>query len=180
MGHLVTDASVDAVGFEKMRQDRVPADRAAIMYQRRIVEVGGTEEILRATLGRPGSCRMLFQVQKSLKPVRCHGITVAGWTRETASAQPLHSGASRAHNSPSEHRRRGRRAARWRTASWCHNARSSSTRARRVLSTRRRPARMRVIMPAIIDQAGRQFNVDEADGISRRHRFQGCLGIDAA
>jgi hypothetical protein len=28
---------------------------------------------------------------------------------------------------------------------------------------------MRVIMPAIIDQAGRQFNVDEADGVSRRH-----------
>jgi hypothetical protein len=30
--------------------------------------------------------------------------------------------------------------------------------------------RMRGIMPAIIDQAGRPFNVDEADGISRRHR----------
>jgi hypothetical protein len=29
---------------------------------------------------------------------------------------------------------------------------------------------MRVIMPAIIDQAGRPFNVDEADAISRRHR----------
>jgi hypothetical protein len=28
---------------------------------------------------------------------------------------------------------------------------------------------MRVNMPAIIDQAGRPFNVDEADGISRRH-----------
>ena len=28
---------------------------------------------------------------------------------------------------------------------------------------------MRVIMPAIIDQAGRKFNVDEADGVSRRH-----------
>jgi hypothetical protein len=30
--------------------------------------------------------------------------------------------------------------------------------------------RIRVIMPAIIDQAGRPFNVDEADGIRRRHR----------
>jgi hypothetical protein len=30
--------------------------------------------------------------------------------------------------------------------------------------------RIRVIMPAIIDQAGRPFNVDEADAISRRHR----------
>ena len=29
---------------------------------------------------------------------------------------------------------------------------------------------MRVVMPAIIDQAGRQFNVDEADGVNRRHR----------
>ena len=29
---------------------------------------------------------------------------------------------------------------------------------------------MRVIMPAIIDQAGRPFNVDEADGVNRRHR----------
>jgi hypothetical protein len=28
---------------------------------------------------------------------------------------------------------------------------------------------MRVIMPAIIDQAGRQFNADEADGVNRRH-----------
>src|SRR4029453_14697221 len=32
---------------------------------------------------------------------------------------------------------------------------------------------IRVIMPAIIDQAGRPFNVDEADGISRRHRYHG-------
>jgi hypothetical protein len=29
--------------------------------------------------------------------------------------------------------------------------------------------RIRVIMPAIIDHAGRQFNVDEADGVNRRH-----------
>jgi hypothetical protein len=28
---------------------------------------------------------------------------------------------------------------------------------------------MRVIMPAIIDQAGRQFNAHEANGVSRRH-----------
>jgi hypothetical protein len=26
-------------------------------------------------------------------------------------------------------------------------------------------------MPAIIDQTGRQFNVDEADGANRRHRI---------
>jgi hypothetical protein len=37
-------------------------------------------------------------------------------------------------------------------------------------STRRRPVRMRVIMPVIIDQAGRRFNADETDGVSRRHR----------
>ena len=30
---------------------------------------------------------------------------------------------------------------------------------------------MRVVMPAIIDQTGRQFNVDEADGVNRRHRM---------
>jgi len=30
--------------------------------------------------------------------------------------------------------------------------------------------RIGVIMPAIIDQTGRQFNVDEADGVNRRHR----------
>ncbi len=30
---------------------------------------------------------------------------------------------------------------------------------------------MRVSMPAIIDQAGRRFNVDEADGVSRRHNI---------
>jgi hypothetical protein len=29
---------------------------------------------------------------------------------------------------------------------------------------------MRVIMSAIIDQAGRPFNADQADAISRRHR----------
>jgi hypothetical protein len=29
---------------------------------------------------------------------------------------------------------------------------------------------MRGIMPIIIDQAGRQFNADETDGVSRRHR----------
>jgi hypothetical protein len=36
---------------------------------------------------------------------------------------------------------------------------------------------MRVIMPAIIDQAGRPFNVDEADGISRRHRARSGHGV---
>jgi hypothetical protein len=34
---------------------------------------------------------------------------------------------------------------------------------------------MRVIMPASIDQAGRQFNVDEAVGVNRRHRAGGPL-----
>ena len=33
-----------------------------------------------ATAGRPGPCRRLFQVQHSLKPVRCHRMTVSGWT----------------------------------------------------------------------------------------------------
>src|SRR4029450_5338770 len=55
------------------------------------------------------------------------------------------------------------------TTSWCRNARFSSTRERWVRTPRRRPVRIRVIMPAIIDQAGRPFNVAEADGISRRH-----------
>ena len=83
-----------------------------------------------ATAGRPGPFRRLFQVQKSLKPVRCHRITVAGWTMETASAQPVHRRDSRTQNSRSEGRSRGRGAVRWRTASWCRNARFSSTRAR--------------------------------------------------
>ena len=43
---------------------------------------------------------------------------------------------------------------------------------------------MRVIMPAIIDQAGRKFNVDEADGVSRRHRGRNAgdapLGYEVA
>ena len=30
---------------------------------------------------------------------------------------------------------------------------------------------MRVIMPAIIDQAGRSFNADETDGVSGRDNF---------
>jgi serine/threonine protein kinase len=46
----------------------------------------------------------------------------------------------------------------------------ASPRARWVLSTRRRPVRMRVIMTTIIGQAGRPFNVDEADGVNGRHR----------
>src|SRR4029450_5548944 len=45
----------------------------------------------------------------------------------------------------------------------------TEARARWVRTPRRRPVRIRVIMPAIIDQAGRPFNVAEADGISRRH-----------
>jgi hypothetical protein len=49
--------------------------------------------------------------------------------------------------------------------SWCRNARFSSTRERWVRTPQRRPVRMRGIMPAIIDQAGRPFNVDEADAI---------------
>ena len=43
-----------------------------------------------ATAGRPGPCRRLFQVQKSVKPARCQRITVAGWTMATTSAQPRH------------------------------------------------------------------------------------------
>jgi hypothetical protein len=38
--------------------------------------------------------------------------------------------------------------------------------------------RITVIMPAIIDQAGRPFNVAEADGISRRHRRLRRHGIE--
>ena len=81
-----------------------------------------------ATAGRPGPFRRLFQAQKSLKPARCHRITVAGWTTETASVQPPHRRDSRTQSSRSEGRRRGRGAVRWRTASWCRNARFSSTR----------------------------------------------------
>jgi hypothetical protein len=36
---------------------------------------------------------------------------------------------------------------------------------------------MRGIMPAIIDQAGRPFNVDEADAISRRHTARKEFGL---
>jgi Double zinc ribbon len=49
-------------------------------------------------------------------------------------------------------------------------ARFSSTRERWVLAARRRPVRMRVIVPAIIDQVGRNFNADETDGVSGRDR----------
>jgi hypothetical protein len=42
------------------------------------------------------------------------------------------------------------------SVTWCRNARFSNTRERWVLTPRRRPVRMRVIMPAIIDQAGRK------------------------
>ena len=52
-----------------------------------------------ATAGRPGPGRRLFQVQKSLKPVRCHRMTVSGWTMATTSAQPCHRRASRTQNS---------------------------------------------------------------------------------
>ena len=41
------------------------------------------------TLGRPVR-RRLFQVQKSLKPRRCHTTTVSGWTRTIAGRQSLH------------------------------------------------------------------------------------------
>jgi hypothetical protein len=37
--------------------------------------------------------------------------------------------------------------------------------------------RIRLIMPAIIDQASRPFNVDEADGIRRRHTLQNIEAI---
>jgi Tripartite ATP-independent periplasmic transporter, DctM component len=43
----------------------------------------------------------------------------------------------------------------------------SSTRERWVRTPRRRPVRIRVIMPAIIDWAGRNFNADEMDGDGR-------------
>jgi hypothetical protein len=108
------------------------------------------------TLGRPGPLRRLFQVQKSVKPARGHRMTVSGWTMETAAAQPRHRWDSRTQNRRSAVRSRGRRTVRWRTTSWCRNARFSNTRERWVLAPRRSPVRMRVIMSAIIDQAGRK------------------------
>ena len=120
-----------------------------------------------ATAGRPGPFRRLFQAQKSLKPVRCHRITVAGWTTEMASVQPAHRRDSRTQNRRSAVRSRGRGAVRWRTTSWCRNARFSSTRERWVRTPRRRPVRMRVIMPAIIDQAGRKSTLTRRAGPRR-------------
>ena len=70
-----------------------------------------------ATAGPPGPRCWLFQVQKSLNPVRCHRITVSGWTMATASAQPCHRRESRTQNSRSERRRRGRGVLRRRTVS---------------------------------------------------------------
>src|SRR5262249_3535578 len=72
----------------------------------------------RETGGRPSPFRRLFQVQKSLNPVRCHRITVSGLTKERASAQPLQNRHKRTQNSRSAGRRRERGEERWRTASW--------------------------------------------------------------
>jgi len=38
--------------------------------------------------------------------------------------------------------------------------------------------RMRVVMPAIIDQVGRQFNVDEADGVNGRNTQAILVSVD--
>jgi creatinine amidohydrolase/Fe(II)-dependent formamide hydrolase-like protein len=105
-----------------------------------------------ADFGRP--FRRLFQVQKSVKPARCHRVTVAGWTTQIVSFQPLQTRDRRTRSSRSDVCKRGRSAVRWRTASWCRNARFSSTRTRRVLSANRRLVRMRARMLMIIDQAG--------------------------
>jgi hypothetical protein len=61
-----------------------------------------------ATAGRPGPVRRLLQVQKTLKPDRCHRITVAGWTTEMASVQRTHRRDSRTQNKRSAVRSRGR------------------------------------------------------------------------
>jgi hypothetical protein len=61
-----------------------------------------------ATSGRPGPFRRLFQAQTSLKAVRCHRITVAGWTTEMASVQPAHRRDRRTQNRRSAVRSRGR------------------------------------------------------------------------
>src|SRR5262249_9323706 len=86
-----------------------------------------------------------------------------------AGVERVNRGDSRTQNSRSAVRKRGRGAVRWRTASWCRNAKFSSTRERWVLTPRRRPVRMRAIMPGIIDQAGRKFNSEQTDGVNRRH-----------
>jgi hypothetical protein len=61
-----------------------------------------------AMAGRPGRCRRLFRVQTSLKPDRCHRTTVAGWTTETAAAQPRHRWDSTTQSRRSQVRNRGR------------------------------------------------------------------------
>jgi hypothetical protein len=105
-----------------------------------------------------------------LQPDRCHRITVAGWTTETAAAQPRHRWDSRTQSRRSQVRNRGRGAVRWRTASWCRKARFSNTRA--------------LAGPEHAEEAGEdegnhaghhrsdrpKVNADKADGVSGRHR----------
>jgi hypothetical protein len=89
-------------------------------------------------------------------------MTVSSWTRERACAQPFHRWTA-----GPEQPVGGSQA--WSGRGALENGQLVPQRevlehqARRVLSMPRRPVRISVIMPAIIDQTDRRFNVFEAD-----------------
>jgi hypothetical protein len=108
----------------------------------------------------------LFQAQKSVKPVRCHRITVAGWTTQMASVQPAHRRDRRTQN------RRSAVRSRWTRHGALEDAQLVPQ--REVLEhegalgpdTTQEAYEDQGDHAAIIDQAGRPFNVAEADAIS--------------
>src|ERR1019366_18106 len=79
------------------------------------------------TSGRPVRPRRIFHVQNSRKPLRCHAMTVAGFTMTRTDRQPVQTPHSQAHKHRSAGVSFGRfLAERWSTPIWWRSARIST------------------------------------------------------
>ena len=102
-----------------------------------------SSRISRATLGRPGLRRRLFQVQYRLNPERCQRTTVSGFTMTRTLSQSVQILRNSTQNSRSTFESRGRFTERWRTASCCRRATFSRASSRRSLEGRDESANKR-------------------------------------
>ena len=113
-----------------------------------------SSRISRATLGRPGLRRRLFQVQYRLNPERCQRTTVSGFTMTRTLSQSVQILCNSTQNSRSTFESRGRFTERWRTASCCRRATFSRASSRRALKAEMRARTNDKIMQAWCRQTG--------------------------
>ena len=106
--------------------------------------------ILDSMGGRPGLPFLDFHLQYSLKPLRCHLMTVSGWTMARADRQLGHSRESTIQKTRSRRRSFGR----LNTATCCRNAKFSMATAARPMMNAPRKRKRDWMMPIVCRSRG--------------------------